>query len=181
MTLPTDTNLPYRSQDILSGDPLLMARYMRDLVDTLEDNYQKTVEVVNGNLRQWTPIVIGTATAGIGTYAHQTGWLSRSGIYVDLWMDVEWSAHTGTGNLAIQLPYRSARSSNEPWGCGALQVSNITFTAGYTYLVWKAEQNTFQGTIVQCGSGVAASGLAIPGSGALVGHLRYVGQEFENQ
>jgi len=181
MTLPTDIIFPLQTDLIKAGDPESLQLYIRNLIDTLTDMYQQVAQNVNGYLRQWSPIAYGLSTAGTGTYTYQDGWLRRSGILTELWFDIAWTAHTGTGGLAIQLPYKAAKSSNQPW-VGVIQSvsSSNNFGAGYTYLVWKAEQNTTQGTIVRCGSTVAAAEQQIANAGSYAGYIQYIGQEFEN-
>ncbi len=181
MTLPTDIILPLRTDLLIDGDIESFKRYLLDLTEALTESYRQIAENVNGNMRTWTPIAYGLTTAGTGTYTKQYGWLRRSGIVTELWFDIEWSAHTGTGGLAIQLPYKAARSSGEPW-VGVIETvsSNNAFTAGYTYLVWKAKQNTTQGSIVQCGDAVNSIEIDIAGQGAYSGYIQYLGQEFEN-
>lgn len=179
MTLPTDIILPLRPEQIGAGGKDLEI-YMRDLVNTLTDMYQDVVGVVNGSLQKWTPKVYGLTTAGEGTYTRQDGWYLRQGLITDLWFNITWSAHTGTGGLAVILPYKAAKSSGQPW-VGTIQSESANaFGAGYTYLVWKAEQDSTQGTIVRCGSGIASAQQQIAPTGSYVGHIRYVGQQFEN-
>lgn len=181
MTLPTDLILPMNSDLIKAGDPQSMQRYMVDLTESLTEAYRQIAENVNGAMRTWTPTAYGLSTAGVGTYTKQVGWLRRSGILTELWFDIEWSAHTGTGGVAILMPYKAAKSTGQPW-VGVIQsvsASNV-FGAGYTYLVWKCEQNTTQGTIVRCGSGVASAQQPIAAQGGYAGYIQYLGQEFEN-
>lgn len=181
MTLPTDIVFPLQSDLLKAGDPESLNLYMRNLMKTLTDMYQQVAQNVNGYIRKWTPIAYGLTTEGEGTYTHQDGWLRRSGIITELWFDIGWSDHTGTGGLAILLPYKAAKSSNDPW-VGMIQSVSASnnFGSGYTYLVWKAEQDTTQGTIVRCGSTVASDTQQIDNVGSYVGYIQYLGQELEN-
>lgn len=58
----------------------------------------------------FTPVVIGSTTAGEGTYtANRYGKYTKIGnlVYVNIF--IEWTAHTGTGNLRITgLPFNSS-------------------------------------------------------------------------
>ena len=59
----------------------------------------------------FTPDVIGTTTAGVATYAAngQMGRWARMGNLVFVWGLLNWTAHTGTGNLRIAgLPFPCA-------------------------------------------------------------------------
>jgi hypothetical protein len=48
-----------------------------------------------------TPVVIGSSSAGSGTYTFQVSRETRIGNVVDFTIFVQWTAHTGTGNLLI--------------------------------------------------------------------------------
>lgn len=182
MTLPTDIIFPLETDLIRSGDPSSMELYIRKLVESLTNMYQQVAQNVNGFIRQWTPTAYGLTTSGSGTYTYQDGWLRRSGIVTELWFDISWSAHTGTGGLAILLPYKAAKSSQQPW-VGVILSSSASnnFGAGYTYLVLRAEQNTTQGTIIRCGSTTASAEQQIANVGSYSGYIQYIGQELENQ
>ncbi len=180
MTLPTEIIFQYDPEIIKNGDPESLQLYLSNLTDTLKNMYQDVAQNVNGTLRQWTPTAYGLTNAGTGTYTSQIGWVRRAGLMTEVWFDIVWSAHTGTGGLAIQMPYKAAKSEGEPWvGVIQSQGSNA-FGAGFTYLVMKCEQDTTQGTIVRCGSGVVSSEQQIAATGSYVGYIQYVGQEFEN-
>lgn len=59
----------------------------------------------------FTPVAIGTTTAGVGTYTVQSGSYKREGNTVTFRLAIGWTAHTGTGNLSISdLPFASASS-----------------------------------------------------------------------
>lgn len=66
-----------------------------------------------------TPLITGTTTAGTGTYSGQFGGFTRIGnrVFYDLF--VAWTAHTGTGNIQVDLndiPFPSSASSNRYGG-----------------------------------------------------------------
>ena len=144
--------------------------------------YADIVQNVNGDIRNFTAKVSGTTSAGVGTYDHQIGWYLRQGLMVDVWFDVEWTAHTGTGNLFLNLPYkvfntRSPTATNKPF-VGVLQPDTVTFATGSAAVI-NAIPNTFRGEIWEYGSGVATANIALAGTGEIIGHIRYVGTEFE--
>jgi hypothetical protein len=75
----------------------------------------------------WTPAIIGSTTAGTGTYSGRTGTYTKIGRMVYVRAEIEWSAHTGTGNMYINgLPFTSSVSAGVSIG----QFANITLTAG---------------------------------------------------
>lgn len=49
----------------------------------------------------FTPVIVGSSVAGTGTYAQQTGRFTRIGDRVDVYARVQWTAHTGTGELQL--------------------------------------------------------------------------------
>jgi hypothetical protein len=56
----------------------------------------------------FSPDVVGTTSAGSATYTLQTGRWTRIGNRVDVFVQLAWTAHTGTGNVKINnLPYTS--------------------------------------------------------------------------
>lgn len=185
MTLPTDVLLPLQSDLIKAGDPETLELYLRNLIETLTERDRQVVGNVNGTINQFSPVVKGSVTAGTGTYAagEQVGWYLRQGIIVDVWFDVIWSAHTGAGFIYVELPYQVAASPNStvmrPF-VGQMETSGITYTVGYTSTFGEGEPNTFKYNLVQTGSAQTAALLAIPGSGRLLGHVRYIGKDIEN-
>lgn len=177
MTLPSDIILPLRPDQIKSGGQDLEL-YIRDLINSLTDMYQDVVQVVNGALKQWTPIVYGFNSAGEGVYSRQTGWYLRQGLMVDLWFDIQWIGHTGIGALILQLPYKAAKTDNFPWMDAVF--TTLPLSVGYTSTLISANSDTIQGVVLQSGSGVPFINVIISANGRLTGHMRYVGQQFEN-
>lgn len=170
MTLPTNIILPLQDD---------ADTHEKELVFSLQGMYEDIVLNVNGDTKQFTPTVSGTTAEGTGNYVHQTGWYLRQGIMVDLWFDVQWSSHTGTGNLFLNLPYKvfNASTTDKPF-VGVLQPDTVTFATG-TAAVINAISSTFRGEIWEYGSGIASVNIAIAGTGQLIGHIRYVGTQFE--
>jgi hypothetical protein len=75
----------------------------------------------------WTPAIIGSTTAGTGTYSGRSGTYTKIGRMVYVRAEIEWTAHTGTGNMYINgLPFTSSVSAGVSIG----QFANITLTAG---------------------------------------------------
>jgi len=62
----------------------------------------------------FTPTIIGLTSAGTGTYSNQTGSYVKVGQIVSIYIRIDWSAHTGTGNMGFGgLPFTtSATYSN---------------------------------------------------------------------
>lgn len=96
----------------------------------------------------WTPVVIGSTTAGTGTYTTQSGSYTKIGRFVTVNCDLAWSAHTGTGNLVITgLPFVNSGALC----AGATYANNMNFGTLATQLaalVLNADNNIiFRGMI----------------------------------
>lgn len=77
----------------------------------------------------FTPTIVGTTTAGSGTYNAQLGRYTRIGRVVTFQLYVDWSAHTGTGNMEIEgLPFTS-NSTGDLYSAVAIRANNIALTA----------------------------------------------------
>ena len=179
MTLPTDINLPVPENLFEEGSKYNVETYLEELNVRLSDMYQDIAQNVNGYIKPWTPIVYGLTTAGTGTYVNQYGWVRRAGIITECWMDVSWTAHTGTGRVGIQMPYQAAASSGSPF-VGVIESSGANVFPGFTYLTWRVEPNTIEGVIVKSGDGIVSARLGLAASGGFRGFIRYIGKEIEN-
>lgn len=79
-------------------------------------------------ITNFTPTIIGAASAGAGTYTTQVGRYQQFGKLVYYEATLVWTAHTGTGNMRIAgLPIAAAGSGR--WA-QSVQVSNLTWGAG---------------------------------------------------
>lgn len=77
----------------------------------------------------FSPTIVGTSTAGTGTYGAQTGIYTKIGRVVFFRIYLSWSAHTGTGNIQINgLPF----TVNSNYGAVSVWASNLALTAGNT-------------------------------------------------
>jgi hypothetical protein len=88
--------------------------------NTLDDYEQGT----------WAPTVVGTTTAGTGTYSQQNGQYTKVGNMVTATAYVEWSAHTGTGNMTLGgLPFTTLSAGANGCGIAIGYAHNIALTA----------------------------------------------------
>jgi hypothetical protein len=61
----------------------------------------------------WTPTVEGSSTAGSGTYTVQQGTYTKIGNLVTINVWINWSAHTGTGDMLLaNFPFTSIGTTN---------------------------------------------------------------------
>jgi len=180
MSLPTTITLPLR---VDYQDEKDMDRYLRDLVFELQSMYEDMADNINGFIRnnaevdqaKWIPTLNGTV-AGDFTYTRQVGWSIRQGIFTELWADIEWTATTSGGNLYLELPYIVTRSDGMPF-VGTAQASNVTFLGNY--LVINAIPDTYRGELYSVTPAGATANVAVPASGRLIIHCRYIGLDGE--
>ena len=87
-------------------------------VNTLDDYEEGT----------FTPTIIGTSVAGVGTYTIQIGRYTKIGDRVIITVALNWTAHTGSGSMDIGgFPFASANITNlDQFFFGVF--SNITYT-----------------------------------------------------
>jgi len=115
----------------------------------------------------FTPTVIGTSTAGTGTYSTQNGRYIKIGTLVFVEVAMEWSAHTGTGSMWFSgLPFTSGASST---GAGIIvgRINNIALTAG-NYLSGYQINNSVNIALRQLPTGGGAEGsVALDTAGAI--------------
>jgi len=79
----------------------------------------------------FVPTVIGSTTAGTGTYLQQKGFYTKVGRLVTVNVYLHWTAHTGTGNLIFSaLPFLIQNTAGNYGGISIGYVNNITLTAG---------------------------------------------------
>jgi hypothetical protein len=77
----------------------------------------------------FTPVIVGTATAGTGTYSIQYGSYTRIGNRVSFQLQVVSTGHTGTGEFVISgLPFTHIGTANSHSSCSIGWVSLTTFT-----------------------------------------------------
>ena len=187
MSIPETTILPMNSDRIQKGGKDL-DRYIRDLVLKLQNNYSDVAEAINGQFRrdtdignhQWKPVIKDSVTdTTTFNYTHQTGWVLRQGVLVDVWFDVQWGSESGTigGNMILELPYQVAITNNKPF-VGVLQSSVFTYTGG-TEAVINAVSDTFTAEIWNVGDTFTTANQASVAAGHLIGNIRYVGKGIE--
>lgn len=121
------------------------------------------VEPISNN---WTPVVVGTTTPGVGTYIKNNGVYSRVGNTVFFSFDLEWSSHTGTGNMRVSgLPKRFTKANtNYPY---TLLIENITLPANSIQVIFNGENNQTYGDVVSCIDNATTANVTMSTSGTL--------------
>ena len=75
------------------------------------------------------PTIIGTTTAGVGTYTTQIGQYTKIGNLVTVTISLTWTAHTGTGQIRIAgLPFSARAAGGNP--AAAIVSDSLAMTAG---------------------------------------------------
>lgn len=114
----------------------------------------------------FTPTIVGTTSAGAGTYVTQTGRYTKIGDRVLFDIVIAWSAHTGTGNMRIAgLPYMPQASIFN--SCAIGQFTDISLTAG-NYASAFVRDDAAEIQFLQLVVGGGANGVvAMDGSGGI--------------
>jgi len=103
----------------------------------------------------WTPVVVGTTSAGTGTYTVQQAHYIKTGNVVNFTCALGWSNHTGTGNIEITgLPY-SISGSQDTAPC-SVYCWGLTFTGQLTAVTSGTKISPYQ-----IATGAAATALAM--------------------
>lgn len=91
----------------------------------------------------FTPVARGTTVVGTGTYSIQYGAYTKIGNIVHFNIQLDWSAHTGTGTLRLGvLPFASKNVSNNLSAITVGFVNNMTFGASNTISAYLLENST---------------------------------------
>ena len=147
------------------------AKFREEVIQELDDLKNS----VNETIDTWTPTIKGSGAAGTGTYTVQNGWYLRKNLVSEIVFIVQWSAHTGTGNLKLNLPFKSFKLGNAIW-TGSISVSGLTYPAGTTECNLIIDDDALTAGVVCSGTGTTRASMVIGGSGVLVGSMRYLGQ-----
>lgn len=105
----------------------------------------------------WTPTIVGSSSAGTGTYTTQAGRYTKIGNLVFISGTIIWTAHTGTGNILIGgLPFTS-NATNIAYGVG--EWANLAAISGAPafYLGISSAQIAAVGLSVTTGASAAVA------------------------
>lgn len=81
----------------------------------------------------WTPVIVGTTTAGVGTYGNQFGRYTKVGNTVTISMYLQWSGHTGIGLMNIEgLPFPVKNTTGERFAPLIFAENITTVSSGET-------------------------------------------------
>ena len=109
---------PYNAGNIFPTEKLEIPQLKLPSTPTLSADPNTLDDYKEGT---FTPTIIGTGTAGTGTYTTQIGWYQKIGNRVYFTVSLTWTAHTGTINMYIGgLPYTSSNISNIIQPCSVI-------------------------------------------------------------
>jgi hypothetical protein len=122
----------------------------------------------------FTPIIIGLSSAGTGTYTTQVGSYTKVGNLVTVAIAIVWTAHTGTGNMAISsLPFTAATATSREW-MAIPEFVNMTMPVTTLPFAYIANAGTnIRLTSMALGSG-ATTALAMDASASIFLSLTYL-------
>ena len=119
----------------------------------------------------WTPVIVGTSTAGTGTYSVQNGRYTKIGNRVYFGVYCVWSAHTGTGDMTMSgLPFTS--NGNNFTGV-SIRYSNLTCSTGYICTPIVADNRSdivFQQSAVGAAASALGQSLDVSADVIMAGH-----------
>ena len=135
-----------------------------EMVRSSPDMQAASMFLANATPIEFTPAIIGTTTAGAGTYSYQIGSGQLIGNRFEFSVSIGWTAHTGTGLIAvINLPYAALNVSNKLVALSVV-AENLTYTGQLCAYMLPSETSIRLGQIT---SGAALAGVAIDVSAAL--------------
>lgn len=123
------------------------------------------------------PAIEGTTAAGVGTYTQQAGYYTKVGNIVFFSIYLDWSAHTGTGNLkVVGLPFASSGSSLKGYQNFCGEYNTLVVGAGKELGLPLTGGNTF----FQPGASDPAGGATAAVAMDTAARLRITGHYFTN-
>lgn len=133
-------------------------------VNTLDDYSEGT----------FVPTIVGSTVAGVGTYSTQTGYYTKIGNLVTVAIAVNWSAHTGTGNMSVAgLPYTPAALPGVEF-IAVPELSRAVLPAGTTPLAIVVASVARAGLYSQTVGTGSAAALALDADAAVYFSLTYM-------
>jgi len=102
----------------------------------------------------FTPTVFGSSVAGSATYAWRNGSYTRIGNTVRATVNMQISAHTGSGVARIDLPFTSANVSNRRHTGSAIYYDGTNYNSYSATQLPNTSYTSFQPVNASYGSGI---------------------------
>ena len=120
----------------------------------------------------WTPTIIGSSTAGTGTYSLQEGTYTRIGRQVTVTAAITWSAHTGSGVLRVSgLPFTI--KNDNVYAAFALEYANLTVSANAIACIVTRPGQTYLQVDETVAGGASQSGVTLDTAASLYFSVTY--------
>ena len=120
----------------------------------------------------FTPTVAGTTIAGVGVYADRVGRYTKVGNLVTLQVYLDWTAHTGTGNMFLgNFPFTTSSTGYSAAAIG--YVNNIALTAGNILIAYAGSSTTGLNVYQTPTGGGAVSDVPIDTAGVIIFTITY--------
>jgi len=120
----------------------------------------------------WTPVIIGSSTAGAGTYSLQEGFYTKIGRQVTVTGVIVWSAHTGTGIMRVDgLPYTI--KNDNTYSSFALQYGTLTVSALAIAIIVTRPGQTYLQVDETVAGGSSQSGVTVDTAASLYFQATY--------
>lgn len=120
----------------------------------------------------WTPVVAGSSSAGTATYIKQHGVYSRIGNMIYFTFDLEWTNHTGTGDMRITGFPKIFALANTNYPVPVF-FENISLPANTVQVEFVGENEETYGTIYACRDGTTKSAVQISAAGTVAAYSFY--------
>jgi hypothetical protein len=119
----------------------------------------------------FTPTIQGSTTTGVGTYTGQSGKYTKVGNLVTFQVFLDWSAHTGTGNMRIgNLPFANG---NNFWAGSLGYLNVIALTAGNIMTAYVEASQSYVTLQQTPTGGGTSSGVPIDTAGTMIFSASY--------
>ena len=120
----------------------------------------------------FTPTVIGTTTAGVGVYSTQAGRYIKVGNLVTLQVYLNWTAHTGTGNMLFgNFPFTTSSTGYSAAAIG--YASNIALTAGNILTAFASTSSTYVNAYQTPTGGGSVTDVPMDAAGQIIYTITY--------
>ena len=120
----------------------------------------------------WTPTIIGSSTAGTGTYSLQEGTYTRIGRQVTVTAAITWSAHTGSGVLRVSgLPFTI--KNDNVYAAFALEYADLTVSANAIACIVTRPGQTYLQVDETVAGGTGQSGVTLDTAASLYFSVTY--------
>lgn len=114
----------------------------------------------------FTPVIAGSTSAGTATYAEQSGKYTRFGNWLFYNINLQWSSHTGTGNMLV-TGFPTVFAAAQSFYPAVCMMQNVAFPMGTNWVVVDGVNNTTQAEVVASIDSGAFTQVSMSAAGSL--------------